>query len=142
MVASKLENKLLAVVRIRGQVNVRSSIKETLKRLNLDAVNNISLVYGTKSNIGMVQKCKDYVAYGEISSEILKSLMEKKAGKADASALKEMESGAKSPKEFVSMPMRMKPPKRGYKAIKQAYTASGDLGYRGPEINRLISRML
>ena len=90
----------------------------------------------------MVQKCKDYVAYGEISSEILKSLMEKKAGKADASALKEMESGAKSPKEFVSMPMRMKPPKRGYKAIKQAYTASGDLGYRGPEINRLISRML
>ena len=39
------------------------------------------------------------------------------------------------------MPIRMHPPRKGYRGIKQSYKAGGDLGYRGKEINSLIKRM-
>jgi large subunit ribosomal protein L30 len=143
MVVSKLENKLLAVVRVRGKCNVRQNIKETMKRLNLDSVNNLSLVFGTKSNIGMLQKCKDYVTFGEIDDKTLASLFEKKSIKVDKEAIESLAKGEKNPKELqIKLPIRMKPPKRGYKAIKIDFNSSGDLGYRGAEINALIARML
>jgi hypothetical protein len=34
MVKKELENKLIAAIRVRGRVNVRESIRNTLERLN------------------------------------------------------------------------------------------------------------
>ena len=36
--------------------------------------------------------------------------------------------------------VHLKPPKKGFKSIKKYYP-KGDIGYRGKEINNLISRM-
>ena len=141
MSKSKLENKLLAVVRIRGRTNIRDSIEETLQRMSLKRVNNLSLIYGTKSNLGMLYKCKDYVTFGEISTETLNELLENKGAKAEEAAA--LMGGAKKPKDAgVKLPLRMKPPKHGYKAIKLPFTSKGDLGYRGERINALIKRMM
>ena len=68
---AEIENKLLAVIRVRGRVGVRHDIAETLSRLNLKYVNNMAILFGTKSNIGMIKKCNDFITYGEINREIL-----------------------------------------------------------------------
>jgi large subunit ribosomal protein L30 len=141
MSKSKLENKLLAVVRIRGRTNIRDSIEETLQRMNLKRVNNLSLIYGTKSNLGMLYKCKDYVTFGEVDSGVLKALLEKKCKNAEEAAA--IMSGTKKPKDAgIKLPIRMTPPKHGYKAIKLPFANKGDLGYRGEKINDLIKRMM
>ena len=41
---SDLDNKLVAVVRVRGRIGVRRSINETLSRLNLTRVNSLALL--------------------------------------------------------------------------------------------------
>ena len=37
---------------------------------------------------------------------------------------------------------RLNPPKKGYEGIKRAYVNKGALGYRGKDINKLITRMI
>ncbi len=143
MAKNKLENKLLAVVRVRGRVNIRTSIEETLNRLNLKRINNLAVVYGSKSNIGMLYACNDYVTYGEIAPETLSQLLEKREIKVDAAAMNEIASGKKSLKASnIKVPIKMKPPKHGYRNTKKSYVNGGDLGYRGEEINKLIKRMM
>ncbi|MEM3744835.1 MAG: uL30 family ribosomal protein, partial [Candidatus Micrarchaeaceae archaeon] len=73
-----LEKKLLAIIRVRGRANVRRSISDTLNRLNLRRVNNLVLVFGQGQSIGMIRKCADYVAYGEIDKATLNMLNDAK----------------------------------------------------------------
>ena len=112
-----------AVIRVRGSVNVRSDIKDTLKMLRLNRVNHCVLVPNTKPYSGMLQKVKDYVTWGEIDDETLKLLMDKK----------------KDAKFF-----RLQPPKKGFgrKGIKISFKEGGALGYRKDKINDLVKRML
>lgn len=133
------ENKLLAVVRVRGTNNVRESIEHTMQRLNLPRVNSLSLVFGTKSNLGMVRKANNFITYGEISQDLLEKLLAKRGIKA---SVPELMSGKKTPKDLVPLPLRMHPPKRGYRSVKEGFNAGGDLGYRGEKINELVKRMM
>jgi large subunit ribosomal protein L30 len=138
------KSKLLAVIRVRGTVKVRESIAETLDRLRLKKVNNLVLVSsGNASYAGMVQKCKDFVTFGEIDREVLGKLLSAKGLKADDAAVASLLAGEKSPKDLkIEMPIRMHPPKRGYEGVKKDYQSGGSLGYRSTEINKLITRML
>lgn len=140
--SSKSEDKLLAVIRVRGRAGVRHDIKETLMRLNLDRINNLSLIYGTKPNLGMIKKCNDFITYGEISEEMMKKLVEKKEIKAKEAELHEVFEGKKKPGEIARMPLKMKPPRRGYEGIKRTFGNRGAMGYRGEKINDLIKRMI
>lgn len=138
-----LENKLLAVVRVRGTVKVRQSITETLNRLNLKRPNNMIFIYGNKSNIGMLSKCIDYVTFGEADKEIVERVLKREGVAAKKESVDELFGGKKSLKELnVKVPFRMHPPKRGYENTKSGYTAGGALGYRGNDINELVKRML
>ncbi len=131
---------LVAVVRIRGRVNVRSDITETLNRLHLKRVNNCAIIKQTPSLHGMIHKVENYVAYGEIDEPTLTKLLAKHAkevspkdvlaGKFDAAKMKEM------------MPFRLHPPRHGYKSTKLSIKNGGNLGYNGEAINALITRMI
>ncbi|MCL4375525.1 uL30 family ribosomal protein [Candidatus Marsarchaeota archaeon] len=136
-----VENKLLAVVRVRGSVKVRQEIKETLSRLNLDRVNNLSLVFGTKSNIGMIRKCNDFITYGEIDEEKLSLLLSRKKVELSKEDLKEISTGRLKPREKINMPIKMSPPKGGYKGTKRSFSQGGALGYRGDAISALLDKM-
>ena len=136
-----LMNKLVAVVRIRGRVNVRGDITETLKRLNLKRVSNCTLIKVTDSYDGMLDKCKDYIAYGEIDEPTLSKLLERhKAEGLDAKGMISGKFDAKALKEHV--PFRLHPPRHGYRSTKLAFSQGGSLGYMGAEINKLIVRMV
>lgn len=139
---NKAENKLLAVIRVRGRVGVHWRIAETLSRMNLKRVNNMVLMYGNKSNLGMIKTCNDHVTYGEIAPDVLNALIEKKEIKLTKEQLKEVAEGKKPMREFSAPTIRMHPPRRGYEGNKKGFSVGGSLGYRGEEINALIKRML
>jgi large subunit ribosomal protein L30 len=139
--ASETENKLLAVIRVRGRIGVRKDISETLKRLNLKSPNNMVLLASTRSNLGMIKKCNDYVTYGEIDSALVEKVLTKRGLKASKEDLAAISSGKKAAREVVDMPIRLHPPTHGYEGIKASFSRKGALGYRGSAINKLISRM-
>ncbi len=137
-----LDNKLVAIVRIRGRVNVRSDITETLERLNLKRVSNCALVKVNDSYMGMINKCSNYVAYGEIDEPTLGSLLERR-GKGEGIDAKSLMDGSFDSKELKKMmPFRLHPPRHGYKSTKLNVNQGGSLGYMGADINKLIARMV
>lgn len=140
MKKNPLKDKLVAVVRIRGTVNVRGDITETLNRLHLKHVSNCTLIKITDSYNGMLNKCVNHVAYGEIDEPTLTKLLERHseglnakeliAGKIDTEKLKDQ------------LPFRLHPPRHGYKSTKLHFKQGGSLGYMGTAINKLITRMV
>ncbi|MDE1871371.1 MAG: uL30 family ribosomal protein [Candidatus Micrarchaeota archaeon] len=140
MKKNQLKDKLVAVVRIRGRVNVRSDITETLNRLNLKRVSNCTLVKVTDSYNGMLNKCTNYVAYGEIDEATLSKLLEKHAKELNAKELLDGKYDAEKVRSH--LPFRLHPPRHGYKSTKLHFKQGGSLGYMGAEINKLIIRMV
>lgn len=137
---SQLDNKLIAAVRVRGRVNVRHDIAETLNRLRLKRVNNCTVVRVTDSYYGMIKNCSNYVAYGEIDEPTLERLVKGSGIKADPKEIMEGKYDMKVLKK--SMPFRLHPPRHGYKSTKRSVKQGGSLGYMGPGINKLLQRMV
>ncbi len=136
---------MYAVIRVRGEINARQDVRDTLKMLNLPYINNCTLVAEDKNYKGMLQKVKDYVTWGEINNETLQKLLEKRAGlegKDLKDAVDKLTKGKAKLRDFASPTIRLPPPVRGYEAIKKPYGMGGTLGYRGKKINELLERML
>lgn len=68
----------VAVVRVRGTVNVDGRIKTTLDLLKIKYKNNCNVVEWNETYKGMLNKVKDYVTYGEIDKETFKELLLKR----------------------------------------------------------------
>lgn len=139
MAENSSNDKLIAVVRVRGRVNVRNDITETLNRLHLPRPNNCIVLKMSGSYNGMLNKCSNYVAYGEVEQPVLEKLLEK-GGDIKASELMGKEFDMKKLKDH--LPFRLKPPRRGYKNVKLSYKQGGTLGYMGADINKLLKRMV
>lgn len=138
--SNELNDKLIAAIRVRGRVNVRHDIAETLNRLRLKRVNNCVLIKMDDSYSGMIKECSSYITYGEIDEQSLGRLVKSFGIKADP---KEMLEGRYDMKELrKNLPFRLHPPRRGYKSIKRNVKQGGALGYMGPAINGLIQRMV
>jgi len=115
---------MIAIIRIRGQVGLNSEIVNTFYRLRLrKKYTCVVIEKPTKEQLGMMEKVKNFVAYGEIDEETYKKLVEARGGKI---------------KNF----FRLHPPRRGIDSKKHFGVAKGVLGNNGKEINKLIGRML
>lgn len=154
--------ELIAVIRLRGTVNVQNKIQETLKMLNMNRTNYMTLVPNTSSYIGMLNKAKDYITWGEINQQALEYIIEKRGEltgkkKITNKYLKENTpyptikalskaflNGAANFKDVPEMKkfFRLHPARKGYKTVKRGFAEGGDLGYRGSAINELILRMM
>ena len=152
---------MYAVVRVRGNVNLRPGIKKTLELLRLHRVNHMVLVPESREGKGMLKKAESYIAFGEISAETLEKALEKRGRtggnkRLDENFLKETKVSSfkklagivlegKKLEEFGIKPVfRLKPPKKGHKrgGIKKSYSVGGALGYRAGDINALLERMI
>ncbi|MDG6228629.1 MAG: 50S ribosomal protein L30 [Candidatus Thermoplasmatota archaeon] len=151
-----------AVIRVRGTVNIKPSIKKTLELLNLTRANHCVLVDENKSAKGMLQIAKDYVTWGEIDLETLSKLLEARGRLIgdkpltdvyvqSATSFKTMDAMAKAiiDKKFIYKELpevkpifRLNPPVKGFEGIKRSFVNKGALGYRGNEINHILERML
>ncbi len=150
----------LAVIRVRGRVDVRNDIKDTLKMLNLTKSNHCVIIDDRESFLGMLQKVKDYVTYGPIDTTTLSKLIVK-WGRLEGDVRiteeyvkektgKDLETFCKDFLEFknelsdldLKKVFRLHPPHRGYEATKKPYALGGTLGPRDIEINGLIQKMI
>lgn len=124
----------IAVIRIRGGIDVKIGLKDTLDMLRLYRKNYCVVMDDRPEILGMIKKVKDFVTYGEIDDDVLKLLIEKRGQKAKD------DEGKESLKKF----FRLSPPRKGFerKGIKIGFNAGGALGYRGKYINDLIKRMV
>lgn len=136
---------MYAVVRVRGTVHATQRVRDTLRMLNLPAINNCTLIPETDSYRGMLQKVKDYVTWGEISEPLLERLLAAKTdleGDDLQQAVTQLMNGDARLRHTTSATIRLHPPLKGYEGIKRAYQFGGALGYRGSNINQLLERML
>ena len=153
----------MAVVRIRGRVDIKPDIRYTLDMLHIRRKFWATIVPLTPSYRGMLHKVKDYTTYGEISRDTLIELLRNRGeltngGKltddwlrenTEFSTIEELADALISGKmrlhrlEWLKPYFRLTPPKGGFKrTTKRAWTDGGELGYRGDEINKLLRRMI
>lgn len=159
------EPKLYFAIRIRGAPGMRNIINDTLKMLRMHKVNHGVLIWGEPSYMGMLNKCKDYIAYGEIDEKTLIRLLRAR-GKVEGNKpltdihiknltqyqnIKEFAKALMNGKiqyrtkdiDKIKPVFRLHPPKTGYKgSIKKHYKEGGTLGYVENYINELIHKMI
>lgn len=115
---------MIAIIRIRGEVGLKKEIVETLNRLRLrKKYTCVVIEKPTKEQLGMINKVRDFVAFGEINEETYKKLVEKRKTKI---------------KNF----FRLHPPRGGIESKKHFGVGKGVLGDNKNKINDLILRML
>jgi large subunit ribosomal protein L30 len=142
------QNGKLAVILVRGLVNVSKPIKDTLAMLKLTRKNNCVVIADNVINRGMIKKVKDYITWGEISEDTYKELVDKRGSEylgreTDSKkkySYKTLENNGKKLKTY----FRLNPPRKGFgrKGIKMPFKLGGGLGYRGNKIDDLLKRMI
>ncbi len=151
---------MLAAVRVRGLPDTRKKVSDTLRSLRLHNKHNCMLYPDTESNRGMLQQVKDFVAYGEVSTETAERLLEKRgqvhgnplADRVEAlgydsiadivAALQDEDiSLGKLHSDGLNVPFRLSPPSKGFRNPKQHYRQGGSVGKRD-DMDELLGRMV
>jgi len=113
---------MIAVIRIKGKVGIERRMNETLNRLNLrKKYSCIVFENPTELEMGMIERVKDLVAFGQLNKETYEKMTKLRGGK----------------KIF-----RLHPPTKGIEAKKHFGVGKGVLGDNKEKINELIMRML
>lgn len=111
---------MIVAIQIRGHIGARQPVKDTLKMLNLAKKHSAIVLEDTEINRGMLRKVADYITYGTVSDDV-------------AEKVKDLYTGTNS--------AHLHPPRGGYKSIKRPFKMNGDLGDRGEEMDKLVTRM-
>jgi len=151
-----------AVIQLRGEVDMRETVEDTLSMLNLHRVNHATLVPETDAYSGMIAKVNDYVAYGEPSLETVKALVAKRAEPLEGDADVDDEWVAENTdyddvddlaralynenttlrEAGLSPAVRLHPPRGGHQGIKHPQSEGGQLGKQSTEdVDELLERM-
>ena len=141
---------MICIIRIRGEIGLRKKVVDTLYRLRLRKKYSCIVLNPTKEQEGMIKKVKDFVAFGEISDETLKELIEKRGQLIDKKKGKPKEEDViktlkekKKIQEFNLKPFfRLHPPRKGIESKKHFGVGKGVLGNNKEKINELVRRML
>jgi large subunit ribosomal protein L30 len=152
---------MYAVVRVRGQVNVRYTIEDTMKMLRLHKVNHCVLVPENPHFKGMVLKVKDYVAFGKVDAKTIADILENRGrlegdirlteeyireNTAYDSILAFAEAVVEGKASLKDIPklkpvFRLHPPRKGHAGIKRTVQQGGVLGNHDTNINVLLHKM-
>ena len=68
----------MAVIRLRGKINVHFKVSETMDMLNVRKNNYMTIIPSTSSYLGMLRKSKDFLTWGEINQETLEHVIRKR----------------------------------------------------------------
>lgn len=146
--ANAASGKKIAVVLVRGFVDVWKPIKDTFEMLRLNRKNYCVIIEDNPPNRGMLNKVKDYVTWGPISKETMVELVAKRGEEFKARTTDSKEKYSYKTLEFEGKKykpyFRLNPPRKGFgrKGIKMPFNKGGALGSRGEKMNDLVLRML
>src|SRR3989344_343104 len=130
----------IALIRLKGVFSISPTVKSTLSSLSLNRLHACTIVEDSPSSKGMVQACKDFVAFGPVEKETIALLLVKRGRTLEGKRL----SIAKKPEEIkkildeflagkklaalgVSPVFRLAPPKGGF-GTRKAQQPFGPLG--------------
>lgn len=152
------------VVRVRSDVGVERSIKETMHMLNLTKVNHAVIIPENDQYRGMLQKAKDYITWGAADKELVENMLRERGRMVgdkpltDEIVKEESEYGSISEladaitandatvKDVAGLKrvFRLHPPRgsKGWGGIKRSFVVGGALGPRGEAIKPLVERMI
>ena len=152
------------VIRVRSDRGVTKKIRDTMAMLNLTRVNHATILPNAPSYIGMLNKAKDYITWGEVDSELIANLLKERGRMVGDKpvtdkSIKEnsqyssvekfaqaLSSGEATLKDVNNLKpvLRLHPPRgsKGWGGIKRSYNVGGALGFRGEAIGDLVSRMI
>jgi len=150
------------VVQLRGEVNIKGDILDTLEMLNLGRVNHATFLPEEPTYEGMITKVNDYVAHGTPSQETVELLVTRRAEPADGEATiddewlrdnAEYDSVAALAQALLaeettlgavglSPTLRLHPPRGGHDGLKQPVATGGQLGvHETDDIDSLLEAM-
>ncbi len=140
---------MMVVIRITGNVNLNSKVRETLERLRLRKKYSCIVINPSREQLGMIHKVMDFVSFGEIKKEMLEKLIEKRGQLIDKKKkinVKEVVEKIEEGEGYESLNLkpffRLHPPRKGIDAKKHFGVGKGVLGNNKEHINELIERML
>jgi large subunit ribosomal protein L30 len=157
--------QLYFAIRIRGAPGMSKKNEDTLKMLRMNRINHGVLIWGVKSQLGMLLKVNSYICFGEVDKKTLIRLLRTR-GKVEgnkpltdeylrkytdyknikdlANNLYEGNIKYNDKNIYKIKPIfRLHPPKGGHLgSIKKHYNEGGTLGYVGLYINQLIHKMI
>ena len=151
----------IAVVLIRGLVNLSPDVKKTLELMNLKKKHACVVLDDNEVSKGMLQKVKDYTTFGSIDEALFVDMLNKRGetiGKTKVSEDKKIDTKAIA-KDFFAGKIknrdltlkhnikpffRLHPPIGGFekKGIKMPFAKKGVLGDRKDKMSELITKML
>lgn len=113
----------VAAILVRGTVGARREIRDTLQHLRLGKKHACAVLPDSDAVRGMCRQAANYLAWGEVAPETLAALAKARGA---------------------GPVFHLSPPRKGFgrRGIKVGVGAGGALGYWGPKINDLITRML
>lgn len=152
---------LILVVNLHGVINSSAPVRESLKELWVTKKFSASVVPDDPSTVGMLRRCKDYVAWAPIEEGLLTELLSKRgmvsrAKPLDQDALKGL--GFKDHKELAASMIkgqerlaavpgvlpyfRLAPPRGGFRrSLRRQSTEKGLLG-DNPKLEDIVKRMI
>ena len=112
---------MIAVIRIRGKVNLSPAVRTTLQSLRLGKKHTCLLTESKPEILGMIKRVKDFVTWGDVSEATVQQLQSSGEGSI----------------------FFLHPPRGGFerKGIKTPFTKGGALGFRKDGIDGLIMKM-
>lgn len=118
------KNQKIAAILVRGLVELKSDVKDTLRMLNLQKKNACVILEDNPVNRGMLKKVENYITFGEVTEETVKELQQKRP----------------TATKYYSL----HPPRGGFErnGIKKPFNLKGALGNRKEKMNDLIKKML
>jgi large subunit ribosomal protein L30 len=151
---------LLLVVNLHGSINSPVPVRRTLKELWVAKRFSASVVTDDPPTVGMLRRCKDFVAWCPLEEGLLSDLLRKRGMVSSARALDQEwlrkmgfktheELAAKMMKEGVRLSavsgilpyFRLAPPRGGFKlSLRRQSTERGLLG-SNPRLEGIIRRM-
>lgn len=158
-----MENRRVVVIRIAGKTGIKKDRKDTFTLLRLYKKHSCVVIPNSLPYLGMIQKVKDHITWGEIDAKTCEELFKKRGKLAKKKQLTDeyvkqklnMDISAftkefmQFKKELKDVPglkpfFKLRPPQGGFerKGIKTPFSMGGVLGYRKDKINELLLRML
>lgn len=150
----------LAVVRIRGSVNVKNTIEDTMKLMNLTRVNHLTFLEDNPTYMGMLRKAHGYITWGPVDTDDVANTLTNRGEVVGGVRLTDdyvkKNSGFKSIADFTKAfvenkaeikdveglkpVFRMHPPRKGHRGIKRSFKEGGALGAR-ESMKELLHKM-
>lgn len=137
---------MIAAIRVRGRISIKPEIKTAMRYLRLTRPNHCVVLRENQQVHGTLNRCKDYVTWGEISDATLKVLVAKWGRLAgDKPVPADLVDGivaalSKGEKPAMKPVFRLHPPRKGWKNTKRAWPR-GALGPR-EGMDELLKRMM